>query len=93
MSKLSNPSIVTALAVAVCREIYILLRGEVQIWQAVHEVQERLNLSQPETQKALEYAVAKGWVLSTGPPRVSVMLLAPGRALFAKHPIQPVVPR
>jgi hypothetical protein len=86
-----NSDLVAALAVVVCREIYALLGGAVGTWQAVYEVQERLGVSQPELQEALRYARDKGWVLSTGVPRVSVMLLKSGCALFAEHPTQPKV--
>jgi len=58
----------------------------VGIWQAVCEVQERLDISQQEIQEALRYARSKGWVEGTGTPMVSVMLQEPDRALFAGHP-------
>jgi hypothetical protein len=88
----TESNIIAALAVVVCREIYTLAGGAVGMWQAVYEVQDRLKVTHGEAQEALRYAVEKGWLNGFGTPMVSVMLLEPGRALFAGQAALPREP-
>jgi hypothetical protein len=88
----ANLEMVAALAVVICREVYALVGGAVGTWQAVCDVQTRLEITEAEAQEALRYAVGKGWVEATGTPMVSVMLLEPGRALFAGQTVLPQSP-
>ena len=89
----TESNMIAALTVVVCREIYTLAGGALGTWQAVYEVQDRLKVTQVEAQEALRYAVGKGWLNGFGAPMVSVMLLEPGRALFAGQTALPKEPR
>jgi hypothetical protein len=74
---------VRGLAVRFCRDVYLGTRATVHKWQAVPSMELRLNASKEDTQAALKYAARKGWLDPFGDPIFAVMLLEPGRALFA----------
>ena len=88
----TNPTMIAALAVVVCREVYALVGGAVGTWQAVCDVQARLEITEAAVQEALYHAVGQGWVEAIGTPMVSVMLREPGRALFAGQMTLPKPP-
>jgi hypothetical protein len=56
------------------REVYLLSFGNASQWQAVQPIQWRLKVGEKETQAALTYAVAIGWLEAQGEPIFRVRL-------------------
>ena len=83
LDRMSNEEVANGLAVRFCRDMYVATRAAVHKWHAVPSLELRLNASKEEAQVALKYAVRKGWLDPFGDPIFAVMLLEPGRALFA----------
>ncbi len=83
LNRISDEQTANGLAVRLCREVYLLDRTSAYKWQALRPLVSRLDADFEESLAALQYAVRKGWLDIFGDPAAHVMLLEPGRALFA----------
>jgi hypothetical protein len=83
LNRISDEQAANDLAVRFCREIFVLDRTAAYKWQALAPLASRLDADFEGTLAAVKYAVRKGWVDVFGDPIAHVMLLEPGRALFA----------
>jgi hypothetical protein len=72
-----------ALAVRFCRDVYLCTGATVYKWLSVPSMASRLNASIEDAQVAIKYGVRKGWLDGYGNPIFVVMLLEPGRSMFA----------
>lgn len=79
----SDEQAANGVAVRFCREVFLLDRTSAYKWQALQPLVTRLDASFEETLAALQYCLRKGWLDVFGDPAANVMLLEPGRALFA----------
>ena len=83
LERIRDDDAARGLAVRFCREVYIGTRSSMHKWHAVSSMEMRLNASREDTQAALKFAIRKGWLDAFGDPIFAVILLEPGRVMFA----------
>jgi hypothetical protein len=75
----------TAMAIRLCREVYMLTHGNLAIWQPINDVLRRFRLDGSEIRTVVKCAVANGWLETVGNPIFSIRLLDDGHGMFVEE--------